>query len=108
MQPTNEIRMNTKLNTYLINNTFEVDEAKELVIQLLSEKVAFVKDRIYALEEKFGITSPNLNQRLVELNKAIEEVNEFMEQIDEEAMDVRVQCPINIELVPSKMTQANR
>lgn len=95
----------SKHDSYLINNTFEPDEAKELLTQLINEKLVFVKERIFTLEEKFGITSSSLNKRLAELNNAINEVNAFLDGIDEEEMDIIVRCPIHMEAVPSKMSK---
>ena len=92
---------NKKLTLNLIRNTYESDEAKTIINQLLSDKICFIQRQIFSLEERLGIDSPFLKNRLKELNESKEQLEEFLNNTSSDEMQVKIDCPINIELVNS-------
>jgi len=88
-----------KLSLHLIRNTYEVDDAKEVITQLLSDKINFIRRQIFSLDERYGINSSYLENRLKELNQSKEDIVTFFKSINSEELEVKIDCPVNIELV---------
>ena len=88
-----------KLSLHLIRNTYEVDDAKEVITQLLSDKINFIRRQIFSLDERYGINSSYLENRLKELNQSKEDIVTFFNSINSEEFEVKIDCPVSIELV---------
>lgn len=93
---------NEYLALQLIRNTYNIAEGKSIVEQLLTDKINFLKKTIFKLEERYGVDSPFLQNRVIELRKNQEELDFFLNHVDEEDQEMLINCKIDIQLVPIK------
>tara|TARA_R110000868_G_scaffold265049_1_gene523849 strand:+ start:547 stop:879 length:333 start_codon:yes stop_codon:yes gene_type:complete len=93
---------NEYLSMQLIRNTYNVDEGKTIIEQLLADKINFLKKQIFKLEERFGADSPFLKNRVIELRKCQEDLDLFLNHVDEDQQEMLINCKIDIQLVPTK------
>jgi hypothetical protein len=93
---------NQYLSLQLLRNIYEVNEGESIVNQLIADKINFLKKQIFKLEERQGIQSPFLENRLEELNQNIVQLGAFMRSVDDENQEMLINCSIDIQLVPAK------
>ncbi len=88
-----------KLSLQLIKNSYDAEDAKELVMQLLCDKSTFIKRKIFSLDERYGIHSPFFENRLTELTECKKDLKLFFENMNSDDFEFRINCPIEIEVV---------
>ena len=93
---------NEYLSIQLIRNTYKIAEGKTIIEQLLADKINFLKKQIFTLEERFGVDSPFMQNRVVELRKCQEDLDFFLNHVDHQDQEMLVNCKIDIQLVPTK------
>lgn len=95
---------NEFLSLQLIKNKYDVSEGKTIISQLLADKINFLKKQIFKLEERYGIDSPFLENRVAELQQCQDDLDTFLRSVDEEDTEVLINCSIDIQLVPRRTT----
>jgi hypothetical protein len=93
---------NQYLSLQLLRNIYKVNEGESIVNQLIADKINFLKKQIFKLEERQGIQSPFLENRLEELNQNIVQLRDFINGIDDKNQEMLINCSIKIHLVPAK------
>lgn len=63
----------------LIDNTYQAEEARELVLALINDKIKFLQHKIFSMKERFGADTTRMEQRVAELK---EEKKQFLLAID--------------------------
>ena len=96
---------NDYLSMHLIRNTYEITEGKTIIQQLLADKINFLKKQIFKLEERFGVDSPFLKNRVIELKKCQEDLDFFLNHVDDEEQEMLINCKIDVQLVPTKSAE---
>lgn len=96
---------NQYLSMQLIRNTYEIAEGKTIIEQLLVDKINFLKKQIFTLEERFGLDSPFMQNRVVELKKCQEDLVFFLNHVDDQEQEMLINCKIDIQLVPTKSAE---
>ena len=96
---------NSTLSLNLIKNSYDSCESKKMINKLFDDKIKFIKMQVLSLEDRFGINSPFLENRLKELNQSKEELSNFFTNIDSDAIDsndieIKINCAIHLEIVP--------
>lgn len=82
----------------LINGTFTVEEAKEILSNLFSDKIRFHKNKDFGHTERYGVPDPHAEKRIPELRKTQEEVHSYIRLCDSVAK-VKIYADIKIELI---------
>jgi hypothetical protein len=100
-----ETMENQYLSMQLIRNTYEIAEGKTIIEQLLVDKINFLKKQIFTLEERFGLDSPFMQNRVVELKKCQEDLVFFLNHVDDQEQEMLINCKIDIQLVPTKSAE---
>jgi|GEM_PF-3140364 len=96
---------NEYLSMQLIRSTYDIAEGKTIIEQLLADKINFLKKQIFKLEERFGVDSPFMQNRVQELKKCQEDLDFFLKQVDDEEQEMLINCKIDIQLVPTKKSE---
>lgn len=66
--------MNKTENITLINGVFTPDEAKEVLLTLISNKIHFHQMKNFSSEERFGKSDPLSSKRITELEESRKQV----------------------------------
>jgi hypothetical protein len=106
---------NSTVSLDLIKNSYDAYESQKMITKLFDDKIKFVKLQIFSLEDRYGIGSPFLENRLAELNQSKQDLTSFFEDLEASGMEsdefeIKINCPIQIEVVKksSVKKQSNR
>ncbi len=88
--------MNTRENVTLINGAFTPDEAKEVLLALISNKIHFHQMRNFSSEERFGKPDPLSVKRLSELYESRKHVVSLLEEAASVGYKLEIESFINI------------
>lgn len=88
--------MNNTENITLINGVFTPDEAKEVLLALISNKIHFHEMRNFSSEERFGKPDPLSVKRLSELYESRKQVVGLLEEAASVGYKLEIESFINI------------
>lgn len=92
--------MNTivKKQVSLLNGTFSIAEAREVLLTLIDDKIRFHSNRIFSQEERIGITPEDSVVRIKELRATRDEISAIINEYKDQNCEINVQSDINIEI----------
>ena len=91
---------NRTFSFQLIENTYDLQETREIIHELINRKVSIIETQIESLRRRYALESPFLEDRLSHLLEAKSELEQFLDQIPSDDYEVMIDCPINLELSP--------
>lgn len=91
--------LENKFSFQLIDNTYDVEDTEKLISKLIKEKIDVIGSQIESLENRFALNSPFLEARLNHLVNAKNELKTFLDKVNSEEYELKVDCPINLELI---------
>jgi hypothetical protein len=83
----------------LVRGEYSAVEAKEIVSNLISQKINFHNLRDFSSRERFGKADENSLKRIEELKKSREAMFELIAAAKEEGKTVKINSNITIELL---------
>lgn len=78
--------------------TYDVDEAQEVLMNLIINKINFHTKKILSLRERYGKEDKQSEKRIEELNATREEILQFLEKVDENKQKITINSTINVEI----------
>lgn len=84
-------------NLKLIDGTFSPQETKEVLVNLIDDKIRFHKCRIFSHEERFGSRDEYSDQRVMELQLARKELIERLDEMPADA-ELNIDSTITINI----------
>ena len=81
----------------LVNNTHDVDEAHDLINQMLKSKINFLELKRLSLNVRCGEVPPEVTNRLEELKDAREQLSHFLRNLTDD-YELEIYCPIRIHI----------
>ncbi|HMQ50268.1 MAG TPA: hypothetical protein PKA70_22570 [Saprospiraceae bacterium] len=91
--------MNPSNDFQLVKGVFNTDDAREVLLHLLQQKIKFHCNRQFELEERFGIVDEYSKKRVLELKEDKREVMELVRQAALMGKNLHIRCDIQIDLV---------
>ncbi|MFY0605853.1 MAG: hypothetical protein JXR10_04005 [Cyclobacteriaceae bacterium] len=70
----------------LIDGEFSQEEAKEILIHLLSYKIKFHNQKIFSINERFGEKDEKSMKRIYELTQTLKELKETLNALESDAV----------------------
>lgn len=92
----------TKLQIKLIDNTYSIEEGKELLMALINDKIKFLNMKVFSLQERFGIDTYKLEKRIAELK---EEKNHLLTELkspENKHNLIEIDCHIHLKIKESE------
>jgi len=84
-------------NTFkLIDGTFKLEEAKELLTNLYSDKIQFHSRKSFSMQERFGHVEEASLKRIPELKKTLNDICTMLNQLQNSAATLQIQANIVI------------
>lgn len=80
----------------LIDNTYSIEESMEVLSTLIQDKINFLKQKNFSVEEKTGKSSPVMIKRASELKSELAELDRFLTQFEGEEIAVNIGCTIAV------------
>lgn len=89
-----------KVSYCLINGSFVPDDAREVLMTLINDKISFHERNHWSQQERFGESSSAVVKRIEELRQTKGDVFEWIENIPATGMKLNIRCNIEIALEP--------
>ena len=77
----------------LIDSTYSALDAKEVLNQLLSDKIKFIDRQLFRNQERGVPFDQSLDQRGIELRKARKEMMDFLNSLDKD-VELDINCEV--------------
>lgn len=89
-----QIMKNTEIE--LINNEFEINEAKNLLMQLIQDKINFHVSKNFSQLERLGKIDAISAMKIETLTAEKEKIKKLLESITDQSSKVEINATINI------------
>ncbi|CAN5910008.1 hypothetical protein BH11VER1_BH11VER1_09900 [soil metagenome] len=93
--------MDTTQRYKLLDGSFNPDDAKQVLLSLVTSKIDFHHREKFSNEERFGSDVAHSERRLIELQQLHETLRTLCQSAADTGMCVKVNGWIEIELIPS-------
>lgn len=80
----------------LIDSTYDVDGAREVLTTLISNKINFIKKHMLSIEERFGSDSSHFEKRIQKLREEKRSLELFLENYEGEEVSLDVSCTASL------------
>lgn len=98
--------MTNKQHTFkLIDNSYSVQDAKEVLTSLLSDKIRFLNVRILSMHEQNGADSTKLEKRVKQLEADRSRILELMNTLSDDSTMVEVFSEVKMNVVQKASIQ---
>jgi predicted glycosyl hydrolase (DUF1957 family) len=82
----------------LISGSFTPEDAREVLMVMLDDKISFHRRRNWSDQERFGEVDSRGLKRIDELQQTKQEVAQLLEEAAEAGVNLRIHCNIDIQL----------
>lgn len=94
-----EEKSTLEINLNLINGDFTPEDAKEILNELITEKINFHERKSLSSQIRFGYKDEASIKRVVELKNLREYVNEKIKEAEYQSKNVRIISDLQLELI---------
>lgn len=88
----------TKHQIKLIDNTYSLEEGKELLMALINDKIKFLNLKVFSLTERFGSDTSKYEQRIVELREEKNQLQLKLKALENSDNMVEIDCHIHLKI----------
>lgn len=90
-------------NFKLIDSTYDVEDAKSILISLISDKIKSIQGSIFSKTERFGSDVSHLQKRVEELKEEKERlITLFDKQNETDNKIVEIDCKVNFKIMETQ------
>ena len=82
-----------------IDNIYSPEEATEILISLINDKIKFLNLQIFSKSERFGTDTSHLENRIKYLELEKENLMKQIEKAEMDGKNLSIQCEIQIEFI---------
>lgn len=90
---------NGKYEFKLIDGTFNTEDAKRILLEMLNNKVNFHSRQIHRIQEHAGGNTLPSENRINELLNTIDTLKTILVQAEKNKCQIKIHCPIIIEVL---------
>ena len=90
--------MKTNLQTRLIDGEYTIEEAREILVNLYSNKIKFHDLKIFNSMIRFGKEDTHSKKRIAELKQNLQEITEYLNSLETNNQTISIKSNIEIEL----------
>lgn len=84
------------LKVKLIDSSYMVNDAKEVLSCLIKDKITFINHKIFRDEERYGNDTEHLKMRIKALKTAREDMISFLDELNEEGHIIEIDCLVSV------------
>ena len=89
----------SKLHQFtLIDNTYSAEEARQVLLCLINDKIKFLDMQILSLQERFGRDTTHMEERVSELLRDRARINEVLQAAIAGQATLEIKSVVNIEV----------
>jgi uncharacterized protein (DUF342 family) len=86
----------------LIDNTYSLDEGKELLMALINDKIKFLNMKVFSLQERFGSDTSKFEQRIAELKEEKNQLQLKLKTLENSHDMVEIDCHVHLKIKESE------
>lgn len=86
----------------LIDSTYGEDDAFEVLTSLIEDKIRFLNQKIFSLEERFGSDTTHMKKRIEELRQEKRDLTLLFEECQGENVDFEIGCTLTIQITKAE------
>lgn len=83
---------------HLIKNTYSVEDARDVLFSLFMDKIKFLDQKIFSLQERFGSDTTHLENRVKELRKDLGNLLVTLKSFENEDHLVEIDCKVELKI----------
>jgi hypothetical protein len=91
--------MNKKIDVSLIDGTFSVSEANEVLMSLFSSKIQFHEMKIFSSRERFGIDDEHSVKRIPSLLESKSALAALIHESSKQPIKMRITSTVQVEII---------
>lgn len=88
----------TKHQIKLIDNTYTLEEGKDLLMALINDKIKFLNLKVFSLQERFGTNTYELEKRIAELKEEKNQLLLKLKALENKHHLVEIDCRIHLKI----------
>lgn len=85
-------------NLKLIDSTYSAQDAKEVLISLVNDKIKFLHLQILSQGERFGCDTSHLEERAKALLIEKEQLMQLLSKLNDDGCEVEIKCDVAIKV----------
>lgn len=93
-------------NFKLVDNTYFINDGKDILISLIDDKIKFLNRQISSLREQFNGGTERLERRIEELKFERKELNHLLDQFQGDDAWVEIDCQVKLKIKENKLLTA--
>ncbi len=82
----------------LIDSTYGIEDAREVLLSLVCDKIRFLKQKIFSLEERFGSDTTALKKRVAELEAEQDFLRNHFSSLQGEEAEIEISCEVRMNI----------
>lgn len=80
----------------LIDSNYGAQEANEVLTSLIQDKIRFLNQKCFSLEERFGSDTAHLKKRIKELQAEKRTLDLILEEFDRDEAEFQISCTVQM------------
>jgi hypothetical protein len=84
----------------LIKGSFDPEDARQILMVLVNDKINFHQRNDWSRRERFGETDPAETKRIEELQQTKADIAELIEYVTDSGLNLTINCNIEVLLEP--------
>lgn len=89
----------------LIDSTYSVDDANEMLLSLIKDKIKFLNMKTLSDNLRFGSTAEHLEKRIQELKEEVNVLSSLLNNPELADSEVEIECSINLKIKQPELVQ---
>ena len=81
----------------LIDSTYPVRDARDVLFSLINDKIEFLNQKIFSLQERFGSDTGHLEKRVKELRMELQQLLDLLNTMEEDQL-IEIHCEVDMKI----------
>ena len=90
----------------LIDNTYSNSEAFELLTALINDKIRFLKQKVFSIQERSADDTSHLEKRIAELQEDKEKLIQKFQELEGKEFNVDIDCKALLKIYEAQIVYA--
>lgn len=88
-----------ELSVTLINGIYSPEQARDILMNLVSSKINFHNQEIFSIQERFGRNSAHSVKRVAELKQVRDNLMTYLNNLDNKQVNVKINSEVQIQIL---------
>jgi hypothetical protein len=81
----------------LIDSTYPVHDARDVLFSLINDKIEFLNQKIFSLQERFGSDTSHLEKRVKSLRAELQQLLDLLNTMNEDQL-IDIHCEVDMKI----------